>query len=276
MKVQVTKKAKGELFIRAIGKAMRVGAEITLNDDQFYDSATQAAIQAGFLDVVDGPTEKAVKGEEYINVYKNSLSFKCIRRAIPSGSTFFVREDLVGDHEIVAAFNAGYIELADPEPKDSKEAGSAETPKKEKSSKKATRKRSGKKSSKKSTKRIKRVGSDKEADADAAEVKVSVGKPPEESPVEGDEPTDTHALPKKSQVEAPEGMYAHDPTGEGVSVRKASAPNDIFGDDSNDVGFVESTPDADDISFVDEEQTRERAKKSGIADDIFDDNVEVE
>lgn len=276
MKVQVTKKAKGELFIRAIGKAMRVGSEITLNDDQFYDSATQAAIQAGFLDVVDGPTERTVKGEEYINVYKNSLSFKCIRRAIPSGSTFFVREELVGDHEIIVAFNAGYIELANPEA-DEEEDSVPETPKKEKPSKKTSRKRSTKKSSsKKATKRIKRVGADKEADADAAEVKVSVGKPPEESPVEGDEPTDTHALPKKSQVETPEGMYAHDPTGEGVSVRKASVPNDIFGDDSNDVGFVESTPDADDISFVDEEQTRERAKKSGIADDIFDDNVEVE
>lgn len=292
MKVQVTEKAKGELFVRAIGKTMRSGSIITLSDDQFYDSATQAAIQAEFLTVLDGPEKKEAKGEEYINVYKNSLSFKCIRRTIPSGATFFVCEELLDESEIVSAFNSGYIQFANTaEPDDSDDAedlveetsviakNSIKTEDKSelnidkttKTSKKASSKKSTVKKADSKSKKIKRVGSKDEVSD--TEVKVSVGKPPKETEMDGGEPTDTHALPEKSQVETPKGMYSHDPTGEGMTVRRAKAPHEI----SDELNFVDSSSKNNEISFVDQEQTRERAKKNGITtDDIFKSNIEVE
>lgn len=277
MKVQVTEKAKGELFVRAIGKTMKSGSIITLTDDQFYDSATQAAVHAGLLSIMDGPDKKESKGEEYINVYKNSLSFKCIRRTIPSGSSFFVCEELLDEPEIVSAFNLGYIQFAnilepDSDIEENKEEEVKISKKKSvsKSSKISNRTSKSSKKSSSNTKKIKRVGSDKDSSLET-DVKVSVGKPPKETEMDG-EPTDTYALPKKSQVEIPKGMYSHDPTGEGMSVRRANGKQD-FSDESN---FIDSSEKHNEISFVDKEQTRERAKKNGISSDIFNSNLEVE
>lgn len=257
MKVQITKKAKGELYIRSIGKSMKVGAMVLLSEDQYHDSETQAAIQAGFLDIVEGSTDVLTKGEEYINVYKNSLSFKCLRRSIQPGATFFVREELVDEPEIVSAFNAGYIQLAEPVDADDKaeETGKTASESKAKTPKKKTAKKASKKAVKKTAKKDKKI---KRIDSEAES-----------------EDVETYSLPEKEQAEVPVGMYAHDPTGEGMTVRKAKG-RPKKASKSNDLEFVESTRQAEEIGFVDQEQTKERAKKNGITEDVFIDNVEVE
>jgi hypothetical protein len=267
MKVQVTEKAKGELFIRAINKTVKAGAKVNLSEDEYQDSATQAAIQAGFLEPVDGTKVADRNGQEFINVYKNALSFKVINRSIPAGAKFFVSEEQVDDSEIQNAVDHGYIEpVGAKKTKKTVKAASAEAD----GSDRPKRKRSTKKSN---TKTIKRVGK-KDADA-PSDVKVSVAKAPEESPM--DDGPETHSMPKAAAAEVPDGMYAHDPTGEGAQVRRVPKPTDLFGDDdSGDMNFVDSTSKGEELSFVDDEQTKERAAQSGISDDIFDNNSEVE
>jgi len=293
MKVQVTKKAKGELFIRAINKTIRSGSKVMLTLEQFEDSATQAAIQAGYLEAVDGAEAIRATGSKYINNYKNSLSFKCIKRSIPSGGTFFVSDDLFGA-EIDNALDLGYIEevkdeestievvdveeLKDFEIVETEKPKTKRVSKKKPSTKRVSKKKTAKKKSstkriskKKSSKKIKKIGRS-DGDALSEEISVSVGSSPEESDMGSLQKT--HSIPKGTSTDVPDGMYAHDPTGEGSTVRKGSAPKAVKSSDSI---FIDGTDKSEDLSFVDNEQTKERAAKNGIIiNDVFDNNIEVE
>lgn len=279
MKVQVTKKAKGELFIRAINRTVRSGSKVMLTLEQFEDSTTQAAIQAGYLEAIDGAEAIRATGSKYKNIYKNSLSLKCINRSIPAGKTFFVSDDMFGS-EIDNALDLGYIEevveVIAEEVAEVEEAVEevAEKPKTKRISKKKKTKRISKKkvSKKKTSKKIKKLGRSDGEDSFSEEVSVSVGSHPEESNMGSLQKT--HSIPKGAKADVPDGMYAHDPTGEGNTVRKASAPDAVVG--SDDI-FIDGSTQNEDLSFVDNEQTKERAAKNGIIiNDIFTNNIEVE
>jgi len=267
MKLKVTNKAGGELFIRAVGRTYKVGATIKMTSEQYLDSTTQAAIRNGFLELLEGQTEKKPDGVFYVNIHRNELSFQSLEITVPKGARFFVPTEHVEDMEIVIAHGNGHIELAEEidakiaaaeKAKDEVEAEAKEEPKKtkrvtkkkttKKAAKKTTKKATEKKaSSKKKTKTVKRVKAEEPASID---------------PNEGQ--SDTY-LPEAKQVDTPEGMYAHDPTGEGMTVRTSEKPksspetevkeaqsgfDDLFVDDSQE--SIEP------VAFVDQEQDRER------------------
>jgi len=263
MKLKVTKKAGGELFIRAVGRTYKVGSTIKMTSEQYLDSTTQAAIRNGFLELLEGQTEKKPDGVFYANIHRNELSFQSLGITVPKGARFFVPTEHVEDMEIVIAYGNGHIELA--EEIDAKIAvaerikAEVKTEAKEepKKTKRVTKKKSTKKTSKKTdtekkdavkkTKTVKRIKSEESFSIDPNE-----GQP------------ETH-LPEAKKVDAPQGMYAHDPTGEGMTVRTAEKPkpspetkiketkdsfDDLFIDDSQD--------NVEPIIFVDQEQDRER------------------
>jgi len=259
MKLKVTSKAGGELFIRAIGRTYKVGSTIKMTSEQYLDSTTQAAIRNGFLELLEGQTEKKPDGVFYVNIHRNELSFQSLEITVPKGARFFVPTEHVEDMEIVIAHGNGHIELADEI--DAKIAAAAEETKtepkaepkktkrvtKKKTTKKAAKKTTEKKAATKKTKTVKRVKSEEVESID-----------PNEGQVETN-------LPEAKKVDTPQGMYAHDPTGEGMTVRTAEKPepssktqtkeaqsgfDDLFVDDSQQTGEA--------LTFVDQEQDRER------------------
>lgn len=108
MKVRVTDNVKGEIRIEAMERTYPKGTEITMDDDQFLHSATQMAIRANFLEVVEGSL-KQLEGLEFRCLYKNPLSIRCIGRAIAPGEVFYVNADDIDDTEIETALAAKFI-----------------------------------------------------------------------------------------------------------------------------------------------------------------------
>tara|TARA_B100000614_G_scaffold262903_1_gene299898 strand:- start:70416 stop:71252 length:837 start_codon:yes stop_codon:yes gene_type:complete len=262
MKLKVTKKAGGELFIRAVGRTYKVGATIKMTSEQYLDSTTQAAIRNGFLELLEGQTEKKPDGVFYVNVHRNELSFQSLEITVPKGARFFVPTEHVEDMEIVIAHGNGHIELAEEidakiaEAEKAREQSKADAEEPKKTTKRVTKKKSTKKASKKTT--------NKEASAKKTKTikRLSEEAPQSIDPNEGQ--SETH-LPEAKKVEAPEGMYAHDPTGEGMTVRTSEKPksspktemkksqegfDDLFVDDSQE--------NLEPVTFVDQEQDRER------------------
>lgn len=285
MRVRVTDKVKGNLFIRAIKKTVSRGTTVILTDDQFHDSMTQTAVLMGFLEPLDEVEDFEIKGLKYRNLLKNALSLKCLKRTVPANASFFVPDEFLDTDEIHTALSLGYIEqeednevVAQNEAKKAEASAAAKEEKKnsKKVSKKVSKKTSKKSKKTKTVKRIKGNNEDPEVAVDSDDVKVSVGEPLQETDMGGSvDPTEGQvetSLPDPVKQDVPDGMHVHDPSGDGVSVRRASKPTGI-GDDL----FVDGDNQPDELSFVDQEQLKERANKSGInIDDVFDNNSEVE
>jgi len=265
MKLKVTNKAGGELFIRAVGRTYKVGATIKMTSEQYLDSTTQAAIRNGFLELLEGQTEKKPDGVFYVNIHRNELSFQSLEITVPKGARFFVPTEHVEDMEIVIAHGNGHIELADEidakiaAAEKKKADAQSEVEEEPKKTKRVTKKKTTKKAAKKTTKK----STEKKASTKTKTVKrVKAEEPASIDPNEGQ--VETH-LPEAKKVDTPKGMYAHDPTGEGMTVRTAEKPesspetqtkeaqndfDDLFVDDSQEVGEA--------LTFVDQEQDRER------------------
>jgi len=265
MKLKVTNKAGGELFIRAVGRTYKVGATIKMTSEQYLDSTTQAAIRNGFLELLEGQTEKKPDGVFYVNIHRNELSFQSLEITVPKGARFFVPTEHVEDMEIVIAHGNGHIELADEidakiaAAEKKKADAQSEVEEEPKKTKRVTKKKTTKKAAKKTTKK----STEKKASTKTKTVKrVKAEEPASIDPNEGQ--VETH-LPEAKQVDTPKGMYAHDPTGEGMTVRTAEKPksspeteikesqtgfDDLFVDDSQE--SIEP------VTFVDQEQDKAR------------------
>jgi len=236
MQLRVSEKVKGELFVKELGKTFRKGSKIPMSQDQYSASATQAAIRAGFLEVIEGETKVKLKGKYYKNIHKNAISFRCIDMSVPSGSVFFVSDQVTDDQEIWLAEQKERIEEVN--------AKEMIAPKKKKSSKKTPAK--------------------KKKEAAVAEEDSLVE---EETSVKADQGPETK-LPEEEEVENPEGSYVHDPRedAEPMKIRRVRKPDttwaddtkeevikettDLFEEDGADLNFVDN-PTAKDLNFVD-------------------------
>lgn len=111
MKVQVTEKVKGECRIPIMDKTFGRGRKIDMSEDQFFDSATQWMIRAGYLtiieDAVSGPSKP--RGDEFRLVSKNCLTLRCVGRSINPDEVFYVPQDKLDDGELALVLDRGMV-----------------------------------------------------------------------------------------------------------------------------------------------------------------------
>lgn len=111
MKVKITNKVSGEFRVPIMDRTYRRGIQITMTEDEFFDSGTQWAIRNGYLSVIEDANSAPTKpqGSEFRLVSRNPLSLRCVGRTINPGEVFYVPHDKLGDGDLSIVVNRGMV-----------------------------------------------------------------------------------------------------------------------------------------------------------------------
>lgn len=103
MKIKISDKIRGKIRLTGVNGTYKAGNEITLTDEQFFETSVQDMVRSGLVIPLEEVKKKTEKHVELVNVSKHKIMFNSLLYPIHSGDTFIISAETFRNKEFKMA-----------------------------------------------------------------------------------------------------------------------------------------------------------------------------